>query len=460
MTLNHTNHLSSVGVCACTYWGCDEVLWKDLENNINTDGLSYSKHPHSTITFIIATILILFIILITMFYCGRKVQIWITGTLTHKHPSDLITLTHLPTKHTNTENALYLYANSLEHHADTHRLPRMDKDQICMDKFLGSGAFGKVYEGEVTVDQNKFKVAIKTLHKMASDVERGELLREAFLMHKFNHDKILRLWGVVVEDGDSGNDGGELFLVIELMPFGDLLTFLRKDKMIPSLHLEDLYAIAQDVCEGCQYLQEMRFVHRDLAARNCLVGKEDGRLVVKIGDFGLARDVYSNHCYRKVGEGLLPVRWMAPESLTDGIFTTYSDIWSYGVVVWEVFSHGQQPYPARSNLEVLNLVKNGGRLQRPKICSPALYDVMETCWAYTPMQRPLFRAINATLIHLRSSYKDAQDYQNQTAYRDNLHQENTDYSYPNDSTDLIHNDLSSTQTYIEAASYHTCSKAL
>ena len=128
-----------------------------------------------------------------------------------------------------------------------------------------------------------------------------------------------------------------------------------------------------DVAKGCVYLEEMHFVHRDLAARNCLVSSTDpDSRIVKIGDFGLARDIYKNDYYRKEGEGLLPVRWMSPESLVDGVFTTHSDVWAFGVLLWEIVTLGQQPYPARTNLEVLHHVRSGGRLTRPPNCPDEL----------------------------------------------------------------------------------------
>lgn len=128
-----------------------------------------------------------------------------------------------------------------------------------------------------------------------------------------------------------------------------------------------------DVCKGCCYLEDMHFVHRDLACRNCLVSSNDpSKRMVKIGDFGLARDIYNSDYYRKEGEGLLPVRWMSPESLVDGIFTTQSDVWAFAVLCWEIFTLGQQPYAARNNYEVLNYVKDGGRLEKPEMCPAEL----------------------------------------------------------------------------------------
>lgn len=164
---------------------------------------------------------------------------------------------------------------------------------------------------------------------------------------------------------------------MELMLGGDLQSYLRQNRPIgntPSpLTLLDLISMCVDVASGCRYLEEMHFVHRDLACRNCLVSSTDPTTrVVKIGDFGLARDIYKNDYYRKVGQGLLPVRWMSPESLMDGVYTSQSDIWSFGVLCWEIMTLGQQPYPARNNVEVLHFVRDGGRLGRPVDCPEEL----------------------------------------------------------------------------------------
>ncbi|XP_037919299.1 protein sevenless isoform X2 [Hermetia illucens] len=312
------------------------------------------------------------------------------GTTSALSDVELANLRELPRggNFIHTTNILYMPGPLTD--ADVALLPQIRRDQITMSNLLGSGAFGEVYEGCVKNVNNvvETKVAIKTLRKGASEQEKGEFLQEAQLMSNFKHEHILRLIGVCF-DADS------LYIIMELMQGGDLLSYLRQSRPtleIPSsLTLLDLISMCVDVASGCKYLEEMHFVHRDLACRNCLVSSVDPQYrVVKIGDFGLARDIYKNDYYRKEGEGLLPVRWMSPESLVDGVFTSQSDIWAFGVLCWEIMTLGQRPYPARNNIEVLQYVRDGGRLDRPADCPDELYQLMLECWSYSPDKRPAF----------------------------------------------------------------------
>ncbi|MBN3303240.1 ROS1 kinase, partial [Amia calva] len=210
-------------------------------------------------------------------------------------------------------------------------LPVFPRERLRLQRFLGSGAFGEVYEGlAVNIlgeGGGETKVAVKTLKKGATDHEKAEFLKEAHLMSQFDHPNILKLLGVCLLNEPQ-------YIILELMRGGDLSSYLRGARETtghhPLLNSSDLLDICVDVSKGCSYLEKRHFVHRDLAARNCLVSVkeyDDPGRAVKIGDFGLARDIYRSDYYRKRGEALLPVRWMSPESLIDGIFTKYSDVW-------------------------------------------------------------------------------------------------------------------------------------
>ncbi|XP_042795613.1 proto-oncogene tyrosine-protein kinase ROS isoform X2 [Panthera leo] len=301
-------------------------------------------------------------------------------------------------------NACYAI-HTLPTQEEIESLPAFPREKLTLRLLLGSGAFGEVYEGTAVdilgAGSGETKVAVKTLKKGSTDQEKIEFLKEAHLMSKFNHPNILKQLGVCLLNEPQ-------YIILELMEGGDLLTYLRKARMTkfhgPLLTLVDLVDLCVDISKGCVYLEQMHFIHsfchRDLAARNCLVSVKDytsPSRVVKIGDFGLARDIYKNDYYRKRGEGLLPVRWMAPESLMDGIFTTQSDVWSFGILIWEILTLGHQPYPAHSNLDVLNYVQTGGRLQPPRNCPDDLWNLLTQCWAQEPDQRPTFHKIQDQL---------------------------------------------------------------
>ncbi|XP_049872297.1 proto-oncogene tyrosine-protein kinase ROS isoform X2 [Pectinophora gossypiella] len=312
---------------------------------------------------------------------------------------ELATLRQLPIRHST--NILYNQGVHCPSDAELASLPHIRREQITLTKFLGSGAFGEVFEGiarQINGSTVDTKVAVKTLRKGATEQEKTEFLKEAALMSNFKHEHILRLLGVCLDNDPN-------YIIMELMEGGDLLSYLRAKRASlytpESLTLLDLLNMCVDVTRGCRYLEEMHFVHRDLACRNCLVAHRANGRVVKIGDFGLARDIYKNDYYRKEGEGLLPVRWMAVECLVDGVFSCQSDVWAWGVLCWEVLSLGQQPYPARTNRQVLGYVRAGGTPDRPPNCPSVFYELLQKCWSYSPDGRPSFRHCLEVVTTLR-----------------------------------------------------------
>lgn len=276
------------------------------------------------------------------------------------------------------------------------------RDNVKLIRELGQGSFGMVYEGLASglkeVD-GEIRVAVKTVNSSATFPERMSFLNEASIMKAFVCSHVVRLLGVVSEGVAQGKPA---YVIMELMSNGDLKNFLRMHRpdeednagrTPPNLHR--IMQMAGEIADGMAYLADKKFVHRDLAARNCMVADN---LTVKIGDFGMTRDIYETDYYRKGGKGLLPVRWMAPESLKDGIFTSMSDVWSYGVVIWEMTTLAAQPYQGLSNEEVLKYVINAKTMDTPEGCPEILYQMMLQCWQYRPKTRPTFKQIIELLV--------------------------------------------------------------
>uniref|UniRef100_A0A3Q0SZM0 Tyrosine-protein kinase receptor n=1 Tax=Amphilophus citrinellus TaxID=61819 RepID=A0A3Q0SZM0_AMPCI len=280
------------------------------------------------------------------------------------------------------------------------------REKITMHRELGQGSFGMVYEGiakGVVKDEPETRVAIKTVNESASMRERIEFLNEASVMKEFNCHHVVRLLGVV-------SQGQPTLVIMELMTRGDLKSHLRSlrkenatSQVLPPL--KKMIQMAGEIADGMAYLNANKFVHRDLAARNCMVAED---FTVKIGDFGMTRDIYETDYYRKGGKGLLPVRWMSPESLKDGVFTTMSDVWSFGVVLWEIATLAEQPYQGMSNEQVLRFVMEGGLLDKPDNCPDMLFELMRMCWQYNPKMRPSFlEIINSIKDELDPPFREA-----------------------------------------------------
>nr|BAB44154.1 insulin-like growth factor I receptor [Cynops pyrrhogaster] len=281
------------------------------------------------------------------------------------------------------------------------------REKITMNRELGQGSFGMVYEGiakGVVKDEPETRVAIKTVNESASMRERIEFLNEASVMKEFNCHHVVRLLGVV-------SQGQPTLVIMELMTRGDLKSYLRSLRTDAESHpgqspptLKKMIQMAGEIADGMSYLNANKFVHRDLAARNCMVTED---FTVKIGDFGMTRDIYETDYYRKGGKGLLPVRWMSPESLKDGVFTTHSDVWSFGVVLWEIATLAEQPYQGMTNEQVLRFVMEGGLLEKPDNCPDMLFELMRMCWQYNPKMRPSFlEIINSIKDELDPSFKE------------------------------------------------------
>ncbi|KAM8869377.1 high affinity nerve growth factor receptor [Spinachia spinachia] len=278
------------------------------------------------------------------------------------------------------------------------------RQDIVLKWELGEGAFGKVYLAEcanLSPDSDKMLVAIKTL-KDANESTRQDFQREAELLTVLQHQHIVRFYGVCT-------DGEPLAMVFEYMRHGDLNRFLRahgpdarmleETKMPPlgQLTLPQMLHIAAQIASGMVYLASLHFVHRDLATRNCLVGEG---LVVKIGDFGMSRDIYSTDYYRVGGRTMLPIRWMPPESIMYRKFTTESDIWSFGVVLWEIFTCGKQPWYQLSNSEAIECITQGRELERPRTCPKEVHLLMQGCWQREPQQRMVIKDLHGRLLAL------------------------------------------------------------
>ncbi|XP_057657930.1 ephrin type-A receptor 4-B isoform X1 [Diorhabda carinulata] len=265
----------------------------------------------------------------------------------------------------------------------------IDASCITIEAIIGGGEFGDVCRGKLKMSNVDIDVAIKTLKAGSLDKSRNDFLTEASIMGQFEHPNVIFLQGVVTKSNP-------VMIITEYMENGSLDTFLRAND--GKFQVIQLTGMLRGIASGMQYLSEMNYVHRDLAARNVLVNSQ---LVCKIADFGLSREIESatEGAYTTRG-GKIPVRWTAPEAIAFRKFTSASDVWSMGIVCWEVMSYGERPYWNWSNQDVIKSIEKGYRLPAPMDCPEAIYQLMLDCWQKERTHRPTFQSIVKTLDKL------------------------------------------------------------
>uniref|UniRef100_H3AK53 Receptor tyrosine kinase-like orphan receptor 1 n=1 Tax=Latimeria chalumnae TaxID=7897 RepID=H3AK53_LATCH len=268
---------------------------------------------------------------------------------------------------------------------------------------MGECAFGKIYKGHLYLPgmDHAQLVAIKTLKDFSSPQLWAEFQQEASLMSELHHPNIVCLLGVVTQEQpvcmlfEFLNQGDLHEFLIMRSPHSDVGCSSDEDGTVKSsLDHGDFLHISIQIAAGMEYLASHFFVHKDLAARNILVGEQ---LHVKISDLGLSREIYSSDYYRVQTKSLLPIRWMPPETIMYNKFSSDSDIWSFGVVLWEIFSFGLQPYYGFSNQEVIEMIRKRQLLPCPEECPPRMYSLMTECWHEIPVRRPRFKDIHSRL---------------------------------------------------------------
>ncbi|XP_034829847.1 tyrosine kinase receptor Cad96Ca isoform X2 [Maniola hyperantus] len=297
--------------------------------------------------------------------------------------------------------------SSKEEPRDEWEFPR---HRLRIFNIVGEGAFGQVWRAQaIDIDGKKGEqtVAVKTLKENASEKEKTDLLQELTVMKNLGtHPNVVRLVGCCTEKEPT-------LVIMEFVSLGKLQQFLRDSRAerhygnthggSQFLTSRDLTHFAFQVARGMDFLSSKGIIHRDLAARNVLITEER---TCKVADFGFARDVAGTHVYERKSDGRLPIRWMAPESLYDDIFSVKSDIWSFGVLLWEIVTLGSTPYPGLSAGDVMRKVREGHRLEKPEHCRRELYNIMYYCWEVEPTTRPDFKEVVNMLERLLCTEMD------------------------------------------------------
>lgn len=274
-----------------------------------------------------------------------------------------------PTLYKDVDDAVEQFANEL------------DRNQLSFGKTIGGGEFADVYTGTLLKTSGKLtNVAVKRLKPGAGKKDRDDFLSEAAILGQFSDPNVIAIEGVVMKDHPH-------LIILEYMANGSLDAYLQKNDM--QFQVEELLGMSRCVASGMAYLSEMGFIHRDLAARNILVDEHN---ICKITDFGMSREIKLDDTYETQG-GKIPVRWTAPEAIQFKKFTSASDVWSYGILLWEIMSYGERPYWDWNNYTVLERLNDGYRLPPPMHCRKVIHNLMLDCWNKDRAKRPKFKEI-------------------------------------------------------------------
>ncbi|ELK18286.1 Proto-oncogene tyrosine-protein kinase Fes/Fps [Pteropus alecto] len=267
----------------------------------------------------------------------------------------------------------------------------LNHEDLVLGEQIGRGNFGEVFSGRLRADNTL--VAVKSCRETLPPDLKAKFLQEARILKQYSHPNIVRLIGVCTQKQP-------IYIVMELVQGGDFLTFLRTEGA--RLRMKTLLQMVGDAAAGMEYLESKCCIHRDLAARNCLVTEKN---VLKISDFGMSREEEDGIYAASGGLRQVPVKWTAPEALNYGRYSSESDVWSFGILLWETFSLGASPYPNLSNQQTRDFIEKGGRLPCPELCPDAVFRLMEQCWAYEPRQRPSFSTIYQELQSIRKRHR-------------------------------------------------------
>ncbi|XP_056635253.1 tyrosine-protein kinase transmembrane receptor Ror2 [Diorhabda carinulata] len=379
-------------------------------DEVDTKTIAMDQLLSPTFLIIVSTVslLVLLLSLLLILLCYRMYKRHAMGYNAPEIAEVNIDLDKLPSN-----MAYHSHGATLNPKLEKLEFPRND---IIYIKDLGQGAFGSVFQAKAPglIPGEEFTiVAVKMLKEDASDDMQDDFEKEACLLAEFDHPNIVKLLGVCAV-------GRPMCLLFEFMGKGDLNEFLRQcspsnyvvrsviDSNSPSkdiykdnqLNNLDKLNIALQIASGMVYLSQRKFVHRDLATRNCLISED---MVVKIADFGLSQKIYLQDYYKGSDRDAIPVRWMPLESILYNKYTPESDVWAFGVCLWEIFSYALQPYYGMTHEEVIKFLKDGNVLASPDGCPAPIYEVMKHCWGPKPVDRPSFQTIYQTMIEIRNN---------------------------------------------------------